>query len=351
MAQIDIALNSEVGKLNGVILHKPGKEIECMTPSTIQEALYSDLLSREIAQKEYRQIEGFLSRQSSIFYIDDLLLQTLEKEEARIFLFEKLSTSDRLSEVLPLLKKLEPKELSRCLIEGIPQTPLMPLYNLYFTRDIGVCFNQKSMPSHMATKVREREVLITEVIYKFHPLFMASSSYINPWKNSKVGTKLEGGDFLVVDENIFLIGQGVRSNKEGVDAFIEEKKKTSDLFYIITQELPVEPESFIHLDMVFTLLSRMHCMLYAPLILEGSRYQTLLLTVKNGKITEEIIMSDILSALSRLGKAYKPILCGGRNRLYQDREQWHSGANFFAVAPGKILGYGRNLYTIEALNK
>ena len=37
--------------------------------------------------------------------------------------------------------------------------------------------------------------------------------------------------------------------------------------------------------------------------------------------------------------------------MYADREQWHSGANFFALAPGKIMGYGRNLRTIEALSK
>ena len=35
----------------------------------------------------------------------------------------------------------------------------------------------------------------------------------------------------------------------------------------------------------------------------------------------------------------------------QEREQWHSGANFFAIAPGKVIGYARNAYTIEELNR
>jgi arginine deiminase len=34
-----------------------------------------------------------------------------------------------------------------------------------------------------------------------------------------------------------------------------------------------------------------------------------------------------------------------------EREQWQSGANFFALEPGKVIGYERNRYTIEALNQ
>ncbi len=47
----------------------------------------------------------------------------------------------------------------------------------------------------------------------------------------------------------------------------------------------------------------------------------------------------------------KPILCGGNDVKNQEREQWHSGANFFAFAPGKIIGYERNNHTVEELNK
>ena len=47
----------------------------------------------------------------------------------------------------------------------------------------------------------------------------------------------------------------------------------------------------------------------------------------------------------------KPIYCGGQDDIWtQEREQWHSGANFFAIGPGKVIGYGRNVKTIEELN-
>ena len=60
----------------------------------------------------------------------------------------------------------------------------------------------------------------------------------------------------------------------------------------------------------------------------------------------------MLQALKKLGMELKPIYCGGTKEPWnQEREQWHSGANFFAVGPGKVVGYARNIYTMEEMNK
>ena len=48
----------------------------------------------------------------------------------------------------------------------------------------------------------------------------------------------------------------------------------------------------------------------------------------------------------------KPICCGGKEDLWvQERGQWHSGANFFALAPGKVVGYARNVHTMEEMDR
>ena len=119
---------------------------------------------------------------------------------------------------------------------------------------------------------------------------------------------------------------------------------------MIVQELPSEPESFIHLDMVFTFLDKNKCMIYEPLITKANDYKTIHISLENGnvKIQEEI---NILSALEKLNFELEPIVCGGTDNWNQQREQWHSGANFFAIEPGKIIGYERNHHTIEQLNK
>lgn len=348
----EMLLNSEVGRLRGVVLHRPGVEIERMTPETIKEALYSDLLGSETARTEYTQLENFLSRVTQTFYFDDLLAEVLDKAEARQACLTLPQVSALPAEERAFMQTLSGKEWSRYLIEGPAwsereKRQWRPLHNLYFTRDIGVRFNNRSLPTKMSTAVRAPEAALTGLIYRFHPLFANSTQWIDPWAAAP-SAALEGGDFLVADKDVFLIGQGARSNAEGVKRFIEARAAVSGEFYVLTQELPYEPESFIHLDMVFTLLGRSHCMVYKPLL--SGRFKTRLLTVKDGKVSETAV-DNLLVGLQKTGRSYEPIYCGGGDALYQERDQWHSGANFFAVAPGHIMGYGRNLHTIEALNK
>ena len=348
MDTVQVNLNSEVGRLRRVVLHRPGPELEQMNPSTLHEALYSDLLNTKVAQKEYRQLEGVLKEVCPVFYIDDLVVETLRgSAEAKRFILDYLGKNPETEAWTK--ENLSDEELAHRLVAGVPETRFNPLYNLYFTRDIGVCFNGHSMPAHMATRVRSREILLADLVYRYHPFFTQNASRVNPWEKVEADTRLEGGDFQVCDRNVFVIGQGARSNRKGVQAFISVKQKECPLFYVILQDLPMVPESFIHLDMVFTFLSRSHCMAYKPLIMGQNQYATRLLKVENGHISETVF-DTLFDALHSLGYSYEPVFCGNDEGFYPDREQWHSGANFFAFAPGKVMGYGRNTHTIEALS-
>ncbi|MCB0743266.1 MAG: arginine deiminase, partial [Ignavibacteriae bacterium] len=115
---------------------------------------------------------------------------------------------------------------------------------------------------------------------------------------------------------------------------------------------PRKPESFIHLDMVFTLLDTNKCLIYSPVILNNHAYEAVQISIDNGKVKSINEELSLIESLSKLGMDLEPIYCGGNSDAWtQEREQWHSGANFFAHAPGKIIGYGRNEYTIDAINK
>lgn len=93
-------------------------------------------------------------------------------------------------------------------------------------------------------------------------------------------------------------------------------------------------------------------MVYEPLIMQTNRFETIHITIENGKVTSIQEEDNLLSSLKNLGMDLKPVLCGGsKDPWVQEREQWHSGANFFAVGPGKVIGYGRNVYTIDEMNK
>jgi arginine deiminase len=104
--------------------------------------------------------------------------------------------------------------------------------------------------------------------------------------------------------------------------------------------------------MVFTFLDKNACMVYEPVILKPNKLQTVHIEIDNGQVSGIYQEENLLEALKKLGMDLEPIYCGGQNDIWiQEREQWHSGANFFSTSPGKVIGYERNVHTIEEMNK
>ena len=115
----------------------------------------------------------------------------------------------------------------------------------------------------------------------------------------------------------------------------------------------MKPESFIHLDMVFTFLGKHHCMAFEPLLKKEGLFadkDTTLISIDGGKISYHR-KENMLDALKHLGWDIEPVLCGGSDPWIQLREQWHSGANFFALGDDQVMGYRRNTHTVDALDK
>lgn len=362
-------INSEFGNLEGVIIHTPGSEVENMTPENAERALYSDILNLSIASKEYAQLAGVLKLVSPVFEVKDLLTDILENEQVKIDLLKKICYFEGIAGHENELTKNPASVLAKLLIEGVileknnltqylsnERFLMRPLHNLFFTRDAAMGMNEKMLIGKMANPVRERESILMESIFKFHPEIETNT--LNP-AHPRTGiidinkSTLEGGDFQVAREDVFVIGTGVRTSTQGIDFIIENiKNLKSEPHHIIVQELPSTPESFIHLDMVFTFLNTDSCMVYEPVIYKMNRLRTIHIQIENKQVTKIEELANIPSALKKLGIDLKPINCGGNNDSWiQEREQWHSGANFFAFAPGKIIGYARNDHTIEELNK
>lgn len=368
MSKIVTSITSEIGQLEAVILHCPGPEVENMTPQNAERALYSDILNLSIAVKEYDQLKGVLSKICNTLEVSDLLADILEDNEVKHNLIKDICCNEEICSASETLRQLPAEILSRQLIEGVPLVKnslttylsderylLRPLHNLFFTRDSAMGVNGSMVIGRMANRVRERESLIMEAIFKHHP--MIETITYNPVqfeKEEKWGkATLEGGDFQVGRRDILVIGTGVRTSTKGIDFVIDKiKENTSGKRHIIVQELPSVPESFIHLDMVFTFLDHDACMVYEPIIFELNRYRTIHVEIDNGKVKQISQEANIPQCLKKLGMDLKPITCGGKADLWvQEREQWHSGANFFAFAPGKVIGYERNIHTLNELNK
>ncbi len=369
MDKFNVNVNSEIGELEGVILHTPGPEVENMTPENAERALYSDILNLSVASREYFELKEVLNKVTRTYEIRQLLTDTLKNDISKEALIRNVCEHENAYEELDLLLNMHPEVLSKQLIEGVilkrdnltkflsnERYSMRPLHNFLFTRDSAISFWNNVLIGKMASKVRERESLIMETIFRDHPVF--GVNVINPeriaaGRNGFKNATIEGGDVEIANENMILVGSGARTSTEGIDLLTEiirEKKEGTK--HLIIQELPRTPESFIHLDMTFTFLDRNACLVYEPLILKKTKYHTIKITIDNGKVTSIKEEASLLKALERCGMELTPINCGGHGDPWiMEREQWHSGANFFAIAPGKVIGYERNEKTLEEMNR
>ncbi len=365
-APLNISVQSEIGKLDAVLLHTPGSEVENMTPRMAQRALYSDILNLSIARKEYEQIEGVLSKVARVYQVRDLLARVLDDAEARRELVTRICIAERAGNCYETLMAMPTPRLVTALIEGLPAKidtltaflnedyySLFPLYNFYFTRDSSVTIGSNALICRMANQVRAREAMIMDAIYRRSGAFRCGTIELRSDDPSQPFF-MEGGDVLIARDDILVIGNGMRTSPAAVDAltrhFCEicpEGRK-----HILVQQLPSAPESFIHLDMVFTMLDRDKCMVFEPLILRDRTYKTVHITLEDGHVSRIRSVQGLLPTLKNLGLDLEPVACGGTDDSWvQEREQWHSGSNLFAIAPGKVLCYARNEATLGELDR
>ena len=370
---VEVNVQSEIGKLNGVILHTPGEEVENMTPENAERALYSDILNLSIARKEYKQLSEVLGKITKTYQVKDLLTNIL-KDDAT-----KLEVLNRIEKIEPFIVEQTPKgsikdqlmdedaeDLARLLIEGVEMKrdtltkflnkdwyDLRPLHNFFFTRDASMSMYNEVLIGRMANAVRDREAIIMQSIFDFTPGFKTKTLNVATTPDPLRKLTIEGGDVQIARDDILVIGNGMRTSTRAIDALMYNfiSRNEDKVQHILVQELPHAPESFIHLDMVFTFLDKDKCMVYEPLIMSPGNYQTVHIKIQHGKLISIRREKTLLHALKKLGMDLEPVYCGGEDETWNmEREQWHSGANFFCVAPGKVLGYARNNYTVEAMS-
>lgn len=354
-----VNVSSETGRLRAVLLHRPGVEIERMTPLNAAHALYSDILNKPIVDHEYANFCGVLEKWTNVYYVEDILEKLLEDSDIRRHLVEESCDMDDCDDDLSdKLMELPASQLSSILIEGYEDPEwdgsdderylLKPLYNLFFTRDASSTVYDRVLINSMSFEVRERETLIYEAIFKH--FFKVDTLNAMAWDRD---ARTEGGDVQIAAPDLLCIGQGIRTNTKGIKYLAQTFAKERERFNILVQELPKSPESFIHLDMVFTFLGKHQCMAFEPMLKKTGLFagkDTTLITIEKGNISYTKV-PNIVKGLQSLGWDIEPVIGGGSDPWNQLREQWHSGANFFSLGDGKIMGYRRNTHTIDALDK
>lgn len=351
---MEINVSSEIGHLQGVIVHTPGHEVSLVNPELKDELLFDDIIFEEDAREEHldmlKVFEIAMASQGQVLEIVDLIKEVFQQDDARAYFIEQLIIEfpeENLHVIEKELMKLSADDLLIFITQGRLQNSsgfsLNPSPNLLFTRDLAAIVGDHILLSRVAKKARLRESLMMETLVQYHPMF-------EPVKEKAIritgNQSIEGGDVIVVSDKLVLIGMSERTSfsglMKGAEGLLQSGVET-----VLAVDIPKQRSS-MHLDTIFTFADETECIAFPPAILEQN-HNVVALYNDGDSIKTEMKVS-IKSALEETtGREFTFIKCGGEDRTNQFREQWTDGANVFALAPGIIVGYERNTNTFNTL--
>ncbi|MBP1890869.1 arginine deiminase [Clostridium moniliforme] len=375
------ALNvtSEIGRLKTVLLHRPGEEVENLTPDLLDRLLFDDIPYLKIAREEHDAFAQTLRDAGvEVLYLEVLAAEAIatdEKVKAQFiseFIDEAGVESESLKEALTKyflsfenkamvdkmmagVRKEELKEYSRdSLYDLVNSTyPFVcdPMPNLYFTRDPFATIGHGVSLNHMRTETRNRETIFAKYIFNHHPRFKDKD--IPFWFNRDENTSIEGGDELIISKDTVAIGISERTDSASVEKLAKKLLFNEDATFktVLAFQIPVT-RAFMHLDTVFTQVDydkfTVHPGIVGPLnvyaITKDPDNEGALKTVK-----EVDSLENILSKY--LDRKVTLIKCGGGDEIIAAREQWNDGSNTLAIAPGEVVVYSRNYVTNALLEE
>lgn len=351
-----IQVKSETARLNGVIVHTPGREVSLVHPDNKHDLLFDDIIFESQASQEHLDMldifKAAMPEGGQVFEIVDLIESAFDSEDARGFFIEKLirrHPDKLLSTLRDAILDLDARGLTRLAVEGvseyIPTLKLHPSPNILFTRDLAAVLGNYIVLSSAARKARIRESILMETLVMYHPIFQQVRG--NTIRTPEEDT-IEGGDILIASKDVVLIGMSERTSFSGVMQ-AGKSMLSNGIKIVLIVDIPKQRSS-MHLDTIFTFASENECVVFPPAIMERSQNVVALEQI-DGKLVTTLKLS-LKSALEEaLERDFTFIKCGGDDKVQQYREQWSDGANLFALAPGVIVGYERNIKSFETLQE
>lgn len=378
----DRALNvtSEIGRLKTVLLHRPGEEIENLTPDLLDRLLFDDIPYLKVAREEHDAFAQTLREAGvEVLYLEVLAAEaigTSDEVKQRFiseFIDEAGVESERLKEALIQyfnsfsdnkamvdkmmagVRKEELKDYHReSLYDQVNNVyPFVcdPMPNLYFTRDPFATIGHGITLNHMRTDTRNRETIFAKYIFRHHPRFEGKD--IPFWFNRDEKTSLEGGDELILSKEILAVGISQRTDSKSVEKLAKKLLYYPDTSFktVLAFKIPVS-RAFMHLDTVFTQVDydkfTVHPGIVGPLEVYA--------ITKDPENDGQLIAVEECDTLENILKKYlkrdiELIKCGGGDEIIAAREQWNDGSNTLAIAPGEVVVYSRNYVTNEILEK
>ena len=385
-------VESEVGRLRKVIVHRPDLSLKRLTPANREELLFDDVLWVERAQAEHDQFVQFMrDRDVEVYYVHELLAEAFAaSDQARRQVIEAVVSDYTVGwalvdDIRGLLAGMAPDVLARYLIGGLTVAELdpdwrrlrrkslvaaavdddgvfvlPPLPNTLFTRDSSAWIYGGVTVNPMFWPARRRESLNLLTIYRYHPLFAeAEWQFWNPpiARDDRTpfpldgfgGASMEGGDIQPIGHGNLLIGCSERTSARMIEEMAARLFAGGAVERVIVALMPRD-RAHMHLDTVFTLLDRDKATGY-PGVVRTMRAISLRPADREGRfeVTEE---KDFLSAVTdALGVRQLTVVETGGDRYEAEREQWDDANNTIAIEPGVVCSYESNTFTIVKMRE
>ncbi|PRO66055.1 arginine deiminase [Alkalicoccus urumqiensis] len=369
-------IQSEIGQLTSVLVHRPGREIERVTPEAMKQLLFDDIPYLPAMQKEHDAFVQVLRNEGAhVFYVEDLLKDVFAAPEMRRqFLDEVLkeshltaeSTADSLREYL--LAKSAP-EFVESMIAGVRKEELPPqkrkhlhemmerhypfyldpMPNAYFTRDAAAVIGRGLSINPMSQTARKRESMFSDYVFTYHPKF--DSADVPRFMTRDYTFPIEGGDQLVLSDTVLAVGVSERTSAHAVEELARRMFAEGETIEkIIAVEIP-KKRSSMHLDTVFTMVSHDQFTTHAEVVDKDGTMPIFLLERGDPiRIQRRDSLRTALMETLNLPEV-QLIPCGGEDRIASAREQWNDGSNTLATAPGRVITYERNYVSNELLRE
>jgi arginine deiminase len=365
-------VDSEVGRLRQVILHRPELELKRLTPDNAADLLFDDVLWVAEAQAEHDEFAAALREHGvTVHYYRDLFAETLEIAEARAYVLDKVF-DPRMHGPLAVdalrdaLDRLGAADLARFLIGGITKREILdldadpksiafhsldlddfvlaPLPNLLYQRDTSSWIYGGVSVNAMRRRARMRETVSDEAMYRWHPMFAAGGFEIWLHGADSAPATIEGGDILVLGGGAVLVGMSERTQPQAVEMLADRLFTAGAADRLVAIDMP-KSRAFMHLDTVLTMADYGVFVKYAGLGMLPSY------TVEPGGAPRELKVTDhppedMHNAIAgALGLGSIRVLTATQDVHSAQREQWDDGCNVLAVAPGVVVAYDRNVTT------
>jgi arginine deiminase len=360
-------VNSEVGRLRSVLVHRPDLAHERLTPTNAHELLFDDVIWVRRARQEHDAFVDLMREHDvEVLLFHELLAETLNDSRAREWVLSRRLRPEEVTtmfadDLRAWMGEMSSDQLATTLTSGVTVAELpeeirsvvrramrdtdfviAPLPNQLFMRDTSAWIYGGVSINHMYWPARQHETLNVEAVYRFHPRFKKAAAPIwfggvdHDWG----GATIEGGDIMPAGDGVVLVGQGERSNARAVSILAQNLFTAGAARLVIGALMPRE-RAAMHLDTVFTFCNRDLVTIYEPVV--AQIVPVLYRPDGNGGIDVEISERPFLVEVAEaLGLETLNAVPTGGDEFEAERNQWDDGNNLVALAPGVVVAYERN---------